>query len=144
MNYLSKVIHSLLIAVVAVVALGCSDSVGGRRPITGSVSFDGEPLEGGWIYFRPIADGPSSAAEIENGTFDIDAAKGLNAGEYTVAIEYHKPTGKKIKINTGEEIEQIEQKKQIIPAMYNQQSTLKAEVQPTGANELTFELKSRS
>lgn len=146
MNRLSQVhsnlIHALLIAVVAVVALGCSDSAGGRRSITGSVSFDGEPLEGGWIYFRPIADGPSAAAEIQNGTFNIDAAKGLIAGEYIVSIEYHRPTGKTIKVNTGEGIEQIEQQKQIIPARYNQQSKLKAKVQPQGANELTFELKS--
>ena len=83
-------IHPCLFAAVATTAavllLGCSDGAGGRQKITGAISWDGEPLEGGWIHFRPIGEGPSSAGEIKNGKFKIAAAKGLLAGTYKVAI----------------------------------------------------------
>lgn len=107
--------------------------------MTGTVLWDGAPLEGGWIYFRPLGKGPSSAAEIHHGEFKTPAAKGLLPGTYQVAIEYRKRTGKQIKVYTGE---MIEEEQQIIPPRYNQQTTLTIEVQAKGPNHVTFELES--
>lgn len=115
----------------------CSNS-GGRQEVTGSISFDGEPLQGGWIYFRPTGKGPSSAGEIKNGRFEISAADGLMPGDYQVAIEYREPTGREVKVYTGET---IAEEKQIIPARYNEQTTLKAEISSTEPNHFKFELQ---
>ena len=130
----------LLMGILTSALLGCSGADGGRRKVSGEISFDGQPLEGGWIYFRPIGKGPSSAAEIDQGRFEIPAEKGLTAGTYKVVIEYHKPTGRMRKVYTGEE---IEEKRQIIPPQYNTRTTLTADIQPSGANQLTFDLKSK-
>ncbi len=118
---------------------GCSGAEGGRRKITGEISFDGQPLEGGWIYFRPLGKGPSAAGQIADGSFAIPAKKGLPAGTYQVAIEYLKPTGRMQKAYTGE---QIEEKQQVIPPQFNERTELTADVQASGVTHLTFDLKS--
>ena len=132
-----------ILALLALVTIGCSGSTGARLPVSGAVSLDGNPLSGGWIHFRPISEGPSSAAEIHAGKFAIAATNGLVPGTYRVEIEFQKPTGKTIRVNTGEQIEEIEETRQIIPPQYNRQSVLTAEIQAQGENALTFELKSK-
>ena len=123
----------------ALLACGCSGAEGGRRQVSGEITLDGEPLPGGWIYFRPQAEGHSSAGEITAGNFNIPAKQGLVAGTYTVAIEYRQPTGRMQKVYTGEEIEEV---KQIVPPQYNEATTLSATIEPSGKNELKFELTS--
>ena len=129
----------LLAGQLATSFVGCTGADGGRRKVTGEISFDGEPLAGGWIYFRPLDKGPSSAAEITDGSFEIPAEKGLTAGTYKVAIEYQQPTGRTKKVYTGEEIEET---KQVIPPEFNAQTKLTADIQASGANHLTFDLAS--
>ena len=118
---------------------GCSDDDGGRSKVTGEISFDGQPLEGGWIHFRPVGRGPSAAGQIRQGHFEIPSQKGLTAGTYQVAIEYQKPTGRMKRVYTGE---QIEETKQIIPPQFNERTTLSAEIQARGTNHLSFDLTS--
>lgn len=106
---------------------GCgsqSDYTGEKRfPVTGTISFGGDPVETGMIALIP-EDGQSNPAggPIQNGAFTIPEEKGPNKTTYRVAVYWRKPTGKKIKdIDTGEEIDEV---KQIIPAKYNDATEL--------------------
>lgn len=89
-----------------------------RYPVTGSIKFQGEPVDGGMLSLIP-EDGSSNPAggPITNGTFEIETNKGPNAAAYRVSVHWYKPTGKMIKDpDTGEEIPEV---KQVIPAKYN-------------------------
>jgi len=55
-----------------------------------------------------------------------------------VEIRWSKPTGKKVKVPSG----QFDETKQVIPARYNDRSTLEFETKP-GTNQYTVELKSK-
>jgi len=59
----------LLIAPVS----GCGEANPlGRRPIYGAVSFQGKPLESGWVRFEPNEpSGVNSAGQIEAGKYHI-------------------------------------------------------------------------
>ena len=108
-----------------------------RFAVTGKVTFDGEPINGGTIAFIPDNDKHNpSGGSIENGVYSIPVEKGPNEGTYRVAIYWHKPTGEKIKdSDTGEMIDAV---KQVVPAKFNDgtqlQATITAEAAAAGMN----------
>lgn len=126
MNQMGVTVRALLVVLI-VSCLGCggqSDYTGEKRfPVSGTVTFGGEPIPSGMISLIP-EDGKSNPAggPIENGMFKIPAEKGPNKASYRVAVYWHKPTGKK-KINADTE-EEIDEVKQVIPAKYNDASEL--------------------
>jgi hypothetical protein len=124
---------------VVLLAAGCTGSYGGRHQVSGEITLDGKPLAGGWVYFRPLQTGPTAASEVQQGRFRIPARQGLAPGTYRVAIEYLQPTGRMVKAYTGE---QVEERKQVVPRRYNEQTELTAEVDSGGDNRFTFELQS--
>lgn len=132
----AKLLILLCIAIV-LAAGGCSKSKG-RLSLRGTITFAGQPLEGGWIYFRPVGPGPSTAGEIHDGEFSIAADQGLPPGTYQVAVESRQATGREVKIYTGE---MINEEKQVIPARYNVQTTLQVEVRADSSNEFDFALE---
>ncbi|QDV51841.1 hypothetical protein [Gimesia fumaroli] len=126
MNQTSIAVRALLMVLITSLS-GCGSQkeyTGEKRfPITGTVSFKGEPVSSGMISLIP-EDGNSNPAggPIENGTFSIPEEKGPNKATYRVAVYWRKPTGKKVKdADTGEEIDQV---KQVIPAKYNDATEL--------------------
>lgn len=101
--------------------------------VEGTVTFDGEPLSEGSIVFDPTdGKGGSSAGGIENGKFTFDS----QLGQKKVLISASRETGKK---------DQYEEPitESYIPANYNSQTTLTADVKADGENKFTFELKSK-
>jgi hypothetical protein len=84
----------LLVLVVAL-AVGCGD--GKTYRITGKVTFKGQPVAAGKVYFSP--DGskgntrPSGFAEVRNGEYDTDAAggRGYGGGPTVIAVEGFDP-----------------------------------------------------
>ena len=59
----------------------------GRKPVSGSITFDNEPLANGSILFAPLdKSGQGSGAVIKDGQFSIAAHQGLPIGEYAVRI----------------------------------------------------------
>ncbi|MEZ6131025.1 MAG: hypothetical protein R3C59_20330 [Planctomycetaceae bacterium] len=108
-----------------------------RYAVTGNVTFDGEPINGGMISFIPENDKLNpSGGPIENGAYSIPAEKGPNEGTYRVAIYWHKPTGEQIKdSDTGEMIDAV---KQVVPARFNDgtelQATITADAAAAGMN----------
>jgi hypothetical protein len=59
----------------------------GRKPLSGSVTLDGKPLERGAIEFHPLEEGGvQSGALINAGRYSIAAHEGATPGKYRVVI----------------------------------------------------------
>ena len=74
---------------------GCNDGRLERVPVSGSVSYDGQPVAQGTIRFSPLKGQPVplSAAQIKDGKYTADSKGGVAVGEYRVVIEaYYKKT----------------------------------------------------
>ena len=101
--------------------------------VEGTVTFDGEPLSKGSIVFDPVdGKGGSSAGGIENGKFMFDS----QLGQKKVLISASRDTGEKDQYD-----EPITES--YIPAQYNSETTLTANVKADGENKFSFELKSK-
>lgn len=141
-------ISSLVIGVSVCLSgvLGCSGNSGPELfSISGSVSLDGAELKQGSITFVPTegTTGPSGGAEIKDGVYAVPKEKGLAAGKYRVEIHAIMKTGKKVEVGSpsppGTMMDEI---KEAIPARYNTNSTLEAEV--TGNQEgVDFDLSTK-
>jgi hypothetical protein len=111
---------------------GCLLSLSGCGGATstalhGAVTLDGAPVTNGSIVFLPVAaDGPKAAAAIEDGKYTIPAEEGLEPGVYRVEVSWHKPTGRKIP--SADPGIMMDETKEAIPARFNTDSTLTAEL----------------
>ena len=132
-----RLLREAAFAAVSLVLLalpGCSGSKEGpiRASVTGTVTFDGKPLEKGTIRFVPLdgAGGPKTSTSIEAGTFILPAEAGPTMGEHRVEIEA--PQAGNLAMDDEEAMLRLEAegKRQrpdfpIIPTVYNARSTLK-------------------
>jgi len=81
-----------LVGMSAVVILGCGDTTGlpKRYPVSGTVTYQGKPVEKGSINFiATAADGRSAAGEIQNGEYSLTTAEpgdGAIPGKYKVTV----------------------------------------------------------
>jgi hypothetical protein len=117
--------------------MGCSGD--GRRAVSGEVTLDGEPVNGGSIVFLPATgEGIKGAAEIVGGKYVIPAEQGLQPGSYRVEINWSKPTGKQIP--SGDPGMLMDERVEAIPAQFNKDSTLTAVI-TAGENKHNFPLK---
>jgi hypothetical protein len=87
---------ALLFVALAGAMVGCGESV---SPVTGKVTWKGEPVKGGTIIFRPAEPGnrpgsPASATVGEDGTYSLQV--GANAGAVIGknTVGYTAPEGK--------------------------------------------------
>jgi hypothetical protein len=116
--------HRLLGALLLLFA-GCSS---GLCPVSGTVTFDGEPVEEGEVVFMPVDPKVRPDAEpIQNGSFNFQAS----------------PGPKRVEIRASRVIGTTSmgpRKEQFIPVRYNDQSTLTEEVKPSSDNHFTFTL----
>jgi len=145
------VLPLLLVALGPAVA-GCSglgDDLP-REAISGMVTLDGQPLAGGVIQFTAPSGGGTGGAgdtggsSISAGRFSIDREHGLVPGNYRVAVN----SSTKGSDTPGKPAEpgrptKADRPKELIPAKYNSESTLKAEVKKGGGNDFKFELESK-
>lgn len=137
----NTVIARLALCVILVAAsFGCGRSE--RMSVEGTVTLDGQPLEKGSIQFSPMpgTNGPTAGADIVAGKFIIRSAGGPFAGSFRVQISAAGVTGRKVldpRSNT-----MIDEFAQVLPARYNSQSELQAEVKAGDVNRLEFALAS--
>ena len=89
-----RTIRSAAIAAVAIAATapGCGGASGpARYPLSGTVTYDGEPVPVGFIHFVPDVErgnsGPAAGAAIERGRFSTPRGKGTVGGPHRVVIE---------------------------------------------------------
>jgi hypothetical protein len=137
---------ALLMAALAVGLLamtGCNHGPG-RYALDGTVTLDGQPLEQGNIRFTPESGtgGPIAGGEISTGKFSIPAKGGTFSGRFRVEITATRQASHKVPSRmTGELAPAMEQ---YLPACYNTESTLRAEVSQTGDNRFVFAIKSNA
>jgi hypothetical protein len=144
MFHREKVLAYRLAVFVGVAALlgptACGQKYEGpkRYPLKGAVPYGGEAVGRGTITFLLIGhEGHKASVLIENGTYSVTEEMGPNAAKYRVEILWQKPTGRK----KGAKDEPAEEETvQMIPAKYNQQSTLEIEV-GDGKSEHDFNLE---
>ena len=128
--------------VLALLALGCGSEPFQRGTVNGQVTFDGQPIATGTIVFIPTHTGPGASAsgEIVAGKFSIPRKTGPSLGSHRVEVLAMRDNGKKeagSPYPPGTMVDDIEQ---YIPARYNHQSELKADVK-SGTPAINFELK---
>jgi hypothetical protein len=123
--------------------LGCGGSQGVQ--IAGIVTLDGSPLADGKIEFTPSpgVGGQAASAPIKDGRFEIPAARRLQPGQFRVEITAFRAVGVEKMMNpaTGKEVD-VEKFEPLIPARYNRESELKAELVARSPNQLSFALRS--
>jgi len=131
----------LLVALAAVLLAGCGDAR--RQSVEGTVTLDGKPLSEGCIKFIPREGtaGPTAGATIRDGRFSVDPTKGTFAGSFRVEILATRPSGRFVTDPvSGEKIALCEQ---YLPARYNAQSELTAEIGDGQPAELRYDLASK-
>lgn len=125
-----------LVGLLSLVA-GCGSGGGpATYAASGTVKFDGQPLKTGDIQFEPETPGLApDAGQIVNGSYSLKVKAGKKKVKITAAREI---PGKSTKGAMGED---IIAKEDFIPANYNSQTELTAEVKASGSNTFNFDLK---
>lgn len=139
-----------VVAALAIAAsAGCGDGPEDnlpRRAVYGTVSLDGKPLDQGVISFTPEAQGTNpvtGGGVISSGSFSIPQDRGLTPGTYKVAISADTSVPPVAAGQAPGATPKVKAKvTSPIPAKYNTQSTLEAEVKD-GSTSLKFDLFSK-
>jgi hypothetical protein len=108
-----------------------------RVAVSGTVTFDSNPLPAGKIQLQPIGTGPTAVGEIQDGRFSIAQSVGPSPGKHRVTISSRTAT----KIGEGQEpggAPKLEPEK--IPKRYNTQSKLEVDIASEGPVTLDFPL----
>jgi len=131
----------LLALVAACLLAGCGK---GDRPelgyVSGKVTMDDKPMADVWVMFNPQGGGRTSIGRTnQDGEYELmylEGAPGANFGTHKVVIvTFNEDEAEEMRSETGEPI------KEPIPAKYNTQTTLTAEVKE-GDQEINFPLTS--
>jgi hypothetical protein len=78
----------LLVLTLGLAAWGCSGEEK-LYDISGTITYQGQPVAKGLIFFDPVDGGPQGFATIENGKYDTSATqqgRGIRGGKYNVRI----------------------------------------------------------
>ena len=113
---------------------GCRRAAGPvKHAVSGTVTLDGKPLANGDVTFYPVAGNlPAAAGKLQDGRYTFRTV----AGEHRVVI---RAVSDKPIITSPVDPPVYES---IVPARYNDASTLTADVTPTGPNRFDFDLSS--
>jgi len=129
----------LLLVLLTTLVAGCGDS--DRHSVKGNVTVDSAPVENGYVYFSPLpgTKGPTAGAKITDGTYIVDASKGLFEGNYRVEIKVWRESDKVSEdFATGETTRGLVQ---VLPPKFNSQSDLTMELSPSKEESYDFHLK---
>ncbi len=119
-----------------VLLVGCAPTGPETQAVTGTVTFDGEPVADGAITFRDAAgQSKSYGGPITNGKYAFESSPGSKKVEISAMRDV---PGKMDTSNPGVEVPLREQ---YIPKQYNEESTLTAEV--SGSDPIDFALTSK-
>lgn len=111
-----------------------------RFPLSGTVTFDGEPVDVGSISLLPTGGGGrASGGVIQNGKYVIPEEKGVPAGTYRVELSWLKKTGRELKDPDSGEM--YDERVEALPEKYHKNTEIQAEI-PAPENTVNFDLKS--
>lgn len=130
-----------------VLIVGCSSSNTGRMAVTGTIRLDGQPLAHGSIVLIPVRPtrGPSVAAKVKEGAFDLPPTDGPAPGTYRVEIRGDVLSQMPYDISDPREYLKHGPPRlppDPIPSRYNSQSELEITVSADGGNAFVFDLTS--
>ena len=124
MTEIKRVRFALCLLITCLFA-GCQDS---RIGLNGNVKVDGTPLTKGYIIFLPESgtSGPTAGADIVDGAYEIEPAKGVFEGSFKVEIKGWRDSQTVVEDSvTGETFAEPEQ---FIPLKYNKESELNVKI----------------
>ena len=136
--------RSLCLPVVglSIAVIGCGPTAPVRQEVSGTVTWDGEPLSLTSVVFRPQnSDGVGSTSELTSGQFRLTEEQGLTPGLYDVVLLPIQPD--------LEDYEALRQQGKMpltgpeIPQRYQRRGALTAEVKVDQPNHFEFEISSR-
>jgi hypothetical protein len=134
------------ILLVLVWGAGCGlDDSGGRRAISGVVTFDGQPLDNGVIRLEPRSAseaGMAVGATIRRGVFALARQDGPTPGTYRVRI--YSSSGVQAPPAEGQSENTRRPMVERLPAAYNEGSELQVDVTADGPNHFRFDLRGRA
>jgi len=139
--------RSLLIAfAIILTACGCGPGRDphGRQAISGSVTFQGKPLDPGTIQFIPADPAKESGGGslIREGRYQIPREQGLAPGTYRVVITSPEPNNTDLPISPpgAPGIKMPPLALERIPPKFNRDSKVTVDVTEGGANSFDFNL----
>lgn len=128
---------------------GCTGAAGDslpRQAVSGTVTFEGKPLEKGTIQFMPTKQeggvATVGAGEIVEGKYTIPRDLGPVPGGYRVIISAPSPNAAAAP-SDGIPGQAPPPAPDLIPPQYNANSTLNAEIKEGGPNVFDFPLKKK-
>lgn len=128
---------------VSLAMCGCGGKAGVKKyAVAGAVTIDGQPLAEGEVYFRTVESATIDAVPIKAGRFQGEAQAGSRRVEI-VALRSVPPDPAAVAMYGDKAKELGAGRENYIPAKYNTESKLTAEVKPGGPNEFTFEVTSK-
>ena len=136
--FLKKLVTPLA-CLICLVSLGCGSGEDGPElyPVTGTVTFDGEPVSEGRILFRADeGTGKGYGGVIKDGTYTLEAVD----GEMTVEILASRAVPGKFGEAASPDEEPPPLMEMYVPEQYNTKTTLTATVKPDGENTIPFQL----
>jgi hypothetical protein len=122
-----------ILVLMSLACLGCYDRGPPKYKVTGSVTWEGEPIADGYIVFQPLdTDFTDDAGPIKEGTFEFEATP----GEKRVQIHASRPDPSgKVDPAMG-----MVARQGYIPSRYNSETTLTATVKSDGENKFEYKL----
>jgi hypothetical protein len=127
----SATVLSILFAVLA----GCGPSGPVRYPVSGEVTWEGEPVTKGYIVFEPADEAVApDAGKIENGRYQTE----VQEGKKKVRISAEREVGPYNPVMGSPE------RQSYIPREYDAETMLEVTVTPEGENQFDFHLPLKS
>jgi hypothetical protein len=124
---------------------GATDSLP-REAVYGTVTLDGKPLERGSISFDPDSQGQADPVSVGRpiigGSYSIPKAEGPTPGKYRVSI-YDAGADSGLAPGEAPGAPAKKTKASTVPAKYNANTTLSAEIKAGTANNYDFTLTSK-
>ncbi|MBA2116424.1 hypothetical protein [Bremerella alba] len=133
-NPSSRSLICLALLFFAALAAGCNED--GKISVDGTASWNGQPIEKGYIELQPIGEGHFASAEIVDGRFTLQTTP----GKRLVKVIAKKKVGETPPSDRIPEAQPI--MFQFVPPKFNSESTLEMEIsasQPSLAVELEGE-----
>jgi hypothetical protein len=132
---MNRVFGSALSLFVCAGLTGCGD---GQAHVSGTVTFDGQPVPTGSIVFVKSDGGAREGGVIKDGKFEAK----VSPGRYKIEVRASKVTGKRTQKGFDGKDEEIEQSVEMIPDRYNTKTELVEELK-AGSNTVTLDLTSK-
>ncbi|HBJ34080.1 MAG TPA: hypothetical protein DDZ51_04815 [Planctomycetaceae bacterium] len=124
-------VASVLVATCTFAVLGCGNGDSSGEPVSGTVTFDGQPVESGDILLFPAGGGGTpEGGKITDGKFQFQASDGPKRVEIVATRE------------EGAAADGLPNYVSYIPKQYNTNSTLTQTVTKGNENVFVFDLRS--